>query len=187
MKAFAEVPGRVRQHSKPGLTHQLRAFRESMRLGSLGSGAFIDRNVHLDRYTKKIHIGSDVILKEGARICVAQPSAEIRIGDRTTIGYNTYIFSASSVTIEKNCLIAPFCYLVDNNHQIDRAQLINEQPLKTAPIHIEEDVWIGAHCTVLAGVTIGRGSVIAAGSVVNEDIPPYSVAGGTPAKIIRSR
>lgn len=52
---------------------------------------------------------------------------------------------------------------------------------------IEDDVWMGARCMVMPGVTIGRGSIIAAGAVVTKDIPPYSVAAGVPAKVVRSR
>ena len=61
------------------------------------------------------------------------------------------------------------------------------QPVTEAPITIENDVWIGAKVTVLGGVTIGNGSIVAAGSVVTKDVKPYSIVGGVPAKMIRYR
>ena len=60
-------------------------------------------------------------------------------------------------------------------------------PENDAPVVIEDDVWCGANVTILKGVTIGRGSVIAAGSVVTRSIPPYSIAGGVPARVIKKR
>ncbi len=62
-----------------------------------------------------------------------------------------------------------------------------KQGVKREFVRIEDDCWIAANTVILAGVTIGKGSVIAAGSVVNKDVPPYSVVAGVPAKVIKSR
>jgi acetyltransferase-like isoleucine patch superfamily enzyme len=64
---------------------------------------------------------------------------------------------------------------------------IKEQGVKREFVKIEDDCWIAANTVILAGVTIGRGSVVAAGSVVTKDVPPYSIVGGVPAKVIKSR
>ena len=64
---------------------------------------------------------------------------------------------------------------------------IKEQGVKREFVKIEDDCWIAANTVILAGVTIGRGSVIAAGSVVTKDVPPYSIVGGVPANVIKSR
>jgi Acetyltransferase (isoleucine patch superfamily) len=66
-------------------------------------------------------------------------------------------------------------------------RFMKDQPTLVAKIVIEDDVWIGANATILPGVKVGRGSVIGAGSVVNKDIPEYSLAVGVPAKVIRNR
>ena len=66
-------------------------------------------------------------------------------------------------------------------------QPIMKQGVKREFVKIEDDCWIAANTVILAGVTIGKGSVIAAGSVVNKDVPPYSVVAGVPAKVIKSR
>ena len=123
------------------------------------------------------------MLKEGARICPAQPGAMISIGDWTTIGYHVFLFASAGITIGESCLIAPFCYLVDANHGIEGHGLIREQPLTAAPIVIKDGAWLGARVTVLPGVTIGQGAVIGAGSVVTKDIPDFAIAAGSPAQV----
>ena len=64
---------------------------------------------------------------------------------------------------------------------------VKEQDYVDAAITIEDDVWIGAGVVILAGVTIGKGAIIAAGAVVNKDVPPYTIVGGVPAKVIKER
>ena len=97
------------------------------------------------------------------------------------------IFSKSNISIGKDCLIAPFCYLVDSGHGTDLGCLIREQSMVTAPIVIGNDVWLGTGVVVMKGVTIGNGAVVAAGSVVTKDIPPNMIVGGVPARFIQQR
>ncbi|MCB1226524.1 MAG: acyltransferase [Verrucomicrobiales bacterium] len=156
-------------------------------IGSAGEGLYLERNVRLLRHPQNVDLGSWVIVKEGARLCPANRQARIRIGDWTTIGYHTYVFATAGVEIGANCLIAPFCYLVDSNHGVRRDQLIREQPMSASPIVIEEDVWLGAGVTVLKGVKIGRGAVVGAGSVVSTDVPAYAIASGNPLQITGER
>jgi acetyltransferase-like isoleucine patch superfamily enzyme len=85
-------------------------------------------------------------------------------------------------------LIGPYVVINTLHHHFDRLDVpIWRQGYDGAPITIEDDVWIGANCTILAGVRIGAHSVIGAHSLVNRDIPPYSVAFGVPCRIHRSR
>src|SRR5262249_40603367 len=121
------------------------------------------------------------------RICTANPKATISIGDWTTVGYHCFMFATTRIEIGANCLIAPFCYLVDSDHGTARGALIREQPMHYAPIRIGADVWLGLGVSVTAGVTIGDGAVIGARAVVTEDIPPYAVAVGSPARVARYR
>jgi acetyltransferase-like isoleucine patch superfamily enzyme len=76
---------------------------------------------------------------------------------------------------------------VDSDHEINRTSLINQQPNKTAPIIIGDDVWLGSNVTVLKGVRIGDGAVVGANSLVNADVEPYTIVGGVPAKVIGKR
>ncbi len=177
----------LRKHLKFTWRNHWRAFRERNRLGQLGQRVHIDKSVEFLRFPHNIFVDDEVVVKEGARICSANEKAIIRIGKRTTVGYHTFIFASESITIGDDCLIAPFVYIVDSNHQIGREQRINQQPNETAPIRIGNDVWIASNVTILKGVTIGDGAVIAANSVVNKDVPPYMIYGGSPAKQIGER
>jgi acetyltransferase-like isoleucine patch superfamily enzyme len=157
------------------------------RLKKLGKSVYIDPNVKLLRYPKNISIHNEVVLKEGARICACNEQAVISIGERTTIGFHNFIYSSNKIEIGDDCLIAPFVYIVDSNHKAERNQKINLQGNISAPIKIGNDVWIASNVTILKGVTIHDGAIIAANSVVNKNVPPYEIWGGTPAKKISER
>jgi acetyltransferase-like isoleucine patch superfamily enzyme len=158
-----------------------------MKLGAVGVDVYFEKEVHLMRYPKNIYLGNNLVVKAGARLCPCNQQATIRIGDNTTIGYDTFMFASESIEIGANCLIAPFVYLVDSDHSIDRGKLINQQPNDTAKITIGNDVWLGTGCKILKGVSIGDGAVIAAGAIVKEDVPEYAIYGGIPAKMISKR
>jgi acetyltransferase-like isoleucine patch superfamily enzyme len=113
----------------------------------------------------------------------------ISVGDNVFINHDCIIDATyAPVSIGNDVLIAYHVSLITSGHHFaDTAQLIRTQGSSGQPIKIEDDVWIGAHVIILAGVTIGRGSVVAAGSVVTKDIEPYSVVGGVPAKLIKKR
>ena len=106
-----------------------------------------------------INIGKNVFINEG---CCFQDQGGITIGD--------------------GCLIGQQVVLATLNHSLDPARRADMLP---APITLGKNVWVGAHATILAGVTVGDGSVIAAGAVVTKDVPAGCVAGGVPAKIIK--
>lgn len=101
------------------------------------------------------------------------------------LNYNTVILDTSPVHIGHEVFIAPGVCISCAAHPVNPEG--RHQGLSvSAPITIEDQVWIGANSTICGGVTIGKGSVIGAGSVVNRDIPPYSVAVGVPCKVIKS-
>lgn len=156
-------------------------------LGYCGNNVWIDKNVEFQRYKKNILIEENVAIKEGTKICVCNKKAEITIGKNTTIGYNNFIFASKRIKIGNNCLIAPFVYIVDSDHQINKDELINQQPNQVEDIIIDDDVWIASNVTILKGVKIEKGAVIAANSVVNTSIPKYEIWGGTPANKIGER
>lgn len=177
----------LRKHLKFTWKNRIRQYRESRRLGKIGRNVFIDKNVELQRYPKNIFIGDEVVLKEGVRICACNENAKVSIGNRTTIGFHNFIFASENVTIGDDCLIAPFVYIVDSNHTAKRDQKINLQSNDTSPIQIGNDVWIASNVTILKGVRIGDGAIIAANSVVNRDVGQYEIWGGTPVKKIGER
>jgi maltose O-acetyltransferase len=112
----------------------------------------------------------------------AGPGGTLSIGDDSFVNNGTILSATTEIRIGDRVNIAPHCVLIDNDFHgtADR-----NAPPKTAPIVLEDDVWLGTRVTVLKGVTIGRGSVIASGSVVTKDIPPGVLAGGVPAKVIK--
>lgn len=114
---------------------------------------------------------------------------KIEIGEGSSIAQNSSISGESvGVYIGKHVMIAPNVVIVAFNHGFDLAEIpMSLQPNSEKEIYIEDDVWIGSNCTISKGVTIGKGSIIAANSFVNKSIPSYSIAGGVPVKIIRSR
>ena len=177
----------LRKHIKFKLIHYLRQWKYKKRLNSFGKGVFIERNVQILRYPSNVSIGDHVVVKEGARICSCNASAPISIGKLTTIGYHTFIFASSQITIGDNCLIAPFVYIVDSDHQIAKGLLINQQPNDSMPISIGNDVWVGTGAKILKGVTIDDGAVIAAGAVLTSSVGPNEIFGGVPAKKIGER
>ena len=113
----------------------------------------------------------------------------ISIGSHCSINPYTIIYGHGAGTlIGNNVLIAGHCMLIPANHVFSRTDIpINQQGTSSNGIIIEDDVWIGASCQVLDGVRIGKGSIIAAGSVVNKSVEPYSVVGGVPARVLKKR
>jgi maltose O-acetyltransferase len=111
----------------------------------------------------------------------------IRLGDRSDLGMDALIMGP--LTVGADVMMGPRCVLISDSHAIgDTGRPMNRQGFVPArPIVVEDDVWIGAGVTILPGVRIGRGSVIGAGSVVAKDVPPWSVAVGNPARVVRQR
>jgi galactoside O-acetyltransferase len=115
---------------------------------------------------------------------------ELIVGDGTNFNVNVHINASIGGTISfgKNCLVGPDVLLRTANHKFNLPDVpIKLQGHSFADIIIEDDVWLGAKAIILSGVHIGKGSVIAAGAVVNRDVPPMAVVGGVPAKILKYR
>jgi acetyltransferase-like isoleucine patch superfamily enzyme len=116
---------------------------------------------------------------------VADRDGVLDIGAGTFINFGCNIAATKRITIGPNCNVGPYCMLLDNafHHvQPERRQIRPE----SRPIVIGENVWLGARVIVLPGVSIGKGSVVGAGSVVTRDLPDRVFAAGVPARIIRS-
>lgn len=133
------------------------------------------------------HVGTHVLIAVDVRI--AGPS-NFSIGNRSFINTGTLILAYDNgpITIGDDVIVGPHAVFVSANHGYDLLDRpIRQQEIIFKPITIEDDVWIGAQAVVLPGVTVGKGSVIAAGAVVTHDIPAYSVAVGVPARVVKSR
>lgn len=137
------------------------------RKAKIGKDSKIHPTVIL-RQGERIEIGSHCLLNHNNVLQAGKEFGKIKIGNYVHTGANVMMFAF--------------------NHSIDDIDVPSIlQDYYDADVIIEDDVWIGAGSVILAGVHIGKGSVIAAGSVVNKDIPPYSIAGGIPAKVLKAR
>lgn len=147
---------------------------------------YIDKSAILENEAL-IEIGQGAEIKEG--VIIKTYDNKVIIGKNVQLNPFSVIYGGSGVIIGDNVIMAPHCMVAAGNH--NHRQL--EQPMRFAPsvsrgpIVIEDDVWIGANCTIVDGVRIGKGAVVGANSVVNRDVPPYAVVGGVPAKMLADR
>ncbi|WP_228373500.1 sugar O-acetyltransferase [Demequina gelatinilytica] len=109
----------------------------------------------------------------------------VRFGANVFINSNLMILGSGVVTIGDNALIGPDARFYTVNHAFD-VEIRREGWERAFPITLEPDVWLGGSVVICPGVTIGRGSVVAAGAVVTKDVPPMSVVAGNPARVIRT-
>ena len=113
---------------------------------------------------------------------VTHPGGCIRIGDRVFLNYGVSISAHQRVEIGDACQVGSYVCMMDNDyHQVED----RSQPGESAPIVLENNVWLGVRAIVLRGVTIGKNAVVGAGSVVTRDIPPDVLAAGAPARVVR--
>ncbi len=124
------------------------------------------------------------------------PSASLRCGENIFLGLNSHInqyccvwaSKKSKIIIGNNLLMGPGVKIFSSNHMVENTGIpMNIQPYIEKDIIVGNDVWIGSNSVITAGTKIGKGVVIAAGSVVTKDIPEYAIVGGIPAKIIKDR
>jgi acetyltransferase-like isoleucine patch superfamily enzyme len=156
----------------------------------LGNGVYIFRGVRIDaqgQSNNKLYLDNKVAIERNVNIGCMDNTC-IHIGEETFIAPDVCIAGPGEIKIGKRCLIAAHTGIYANNHNFaDPFKPIKDQGISRKGIVIEDDCWLGHAVTVLDGVTIGEGSVIGAGAVVNKNIPPYSIAVGVPAKVIKSR
>lgn len=178
-------------------------------LGRAGRDATFGRHVTL-RHPHKIELGARVVVDDlclldakgesnagiriGDGVVIGRQTAlhckngDIVIGDEVNIGYNCEVASSGRVEIGPQVLIAAYTYLVGGGHRFDRTDVpVMEQGRAARGIRIGAGAWIGAHVTVLDGVTIGRDAVVGAGSVVTQDVPDNTIVVGVPARPLRER
>jgi acetyltransferase-like isoleucine patch superfamily enzyme len=178
-------------------------------LGACGRNVSFGVNVGL-RHPGKIRIADDVAVDDGC-VLDAKGTANdgIRIGRRVFLGRNTIIackdgdivledgvnisyqcavFSASSVRIGADTLLAAYCYVVGGGHDFDRTDLpVIRQGRPSKGVEIGRGAWLGTGAAILDGVTIGHDAVVGAHAVVTQDVPAFAVAAGAPARVTRDR
>jgi acetyltransferase-like isoleucine patch superfamily enzyme len=136
--------------------------------------------------------GAAIVLAEDADIrsyaLLHAYGGSIRVGRRSCVNHYCFVNGAGGVELGDDVMLGTHTVILSSEHSFDDVTVpMGRQPSRFRPVVIEDDVYIGAHVTVLAGVRIGTGAIVAAGAVVTRDVPPYAIVGGVPAKQIGSR
>lgn len=172
-----------------------KSYRKNSTLGKNIKFSITGRCTNDSGDKKRIKIGDDSYVM--GSVC-ASKNGTILIGDHFYIGRNSVIGSENSITIG-NCVIISndVCIYDNNNHPISPKARENMSlngfsndnwawhHSDSAPVVIEDNVWIGQYSSILKGVTIGKGSIVGTRSVVTKDVPPYSIVAGNPAKVVK--
>ncbi|CAA9277688.1 MAG: acetyltransferase [uncultured Actinomycetospora sp.] len=146
-----------------------------------GAGLRAEHGVRIVRLSPRttVRIGRGVLLAHDVGLHLRDRGAVIDIGDGTFVNHRSEIIAHERVSIGRNCLFAWDVQVLDSDsHSLDGGA-------RTAPVRVEDGVWVGCRATILKGVTIGEGAVVAAGSVVTKDVPPRALAAGNPARVVR--
>jgi acetyltransferase-like isoleucine patch superfamily enzyme len=160
---------------------------------NVGQSVIIEDNVTIDALSRNgVRLGNNVTI---AKYAVIQCTGVIRemwvgveIGDNSAVGAYSFLGGQGGIKIGQNVIMGPRVNIFSENHSFDRLDtVIRLQPTTRKGVVIEENCWIGSNSTILDGVIIHSGCVVAAGSVVTKEVPSNTIVGGIPAKIIRQR
>ncbi|MDE5846710.1 MAG: acyltransferase [Muribaculaceae bacterium] len=168
----------------------------SGRFRSFGKNVVIEPYLLGLKGERYISIGDDSYLSKGVLLTAWDSfmgkvfTPEIRIGRNCGIGAYSHITAICGIYIGDNVLTGLGVLITDNAHGASERGMLdvspNQRPLESkGPVIIEDNVWIGEKASIMPGVRIGKGSIVAANSVVTRDVPPYCVVGGIPAKVIK--
>jgi len=135
----------------------------------------------------RLEIGANVLLEPHVWLTAPAP-ARIRIGEGSFLNVGVMVAAVELVEIGAHCMLANGCFVSDGSHRFDDPDKpVPWQGFTTkGPTRIGDNTWLGANVVVASGVTIGERCVIGANSVVTKDIPPFSIAAGAPAKVLRA-
>jgi len=190
----AELLARARLWAQKWRWYQRNALpwnRARIHLHALRSGAFIRWPVHGDVLTAlddgRLTLGEHALLEPGVWLTAPAP-ARIRIGSGTFLNLGVMVAAMDLVEIGDHCMLANGCFVTDSNHRFDDPDMpVPWQGFTSrGPTRIGDNVWLGANVVVTSGVTIGERCVVGANSVVTADLPPFSVAVGAPARVVRT-
>ncbi|MBN1253919.1 MAG: acyltransferase [Deltaproteobacteria bacterium] len=174
-----------------GFWKLLRNAKNKLVFREYGKNVYIAPNVIIKR-PQLVSIGNHVTVQRNASFYIHpsnknSTSCILRLGNYVHIGLNNVISAVNSIIIEDYVLIAPNVTIVDSSHKYEDIEIpiIFQAYTRGGTVHIERECWIGTNVIILPNVTIGRHSIIGANSVVKQSIPPFSIAAGAPARVIR--
>ncbi|MGD0388802.1 MAG: acyltransferase [Tepidisphaeraceae bacterium] len=173
----------------PAMMIRLRRMRLRLLGTHIGSYCTIHK-ISIPRNPWDVWLGDYVTMEEGIVLLSTGPRKQkprIVVGSVSYFNRYTMIDVHEQIEFLGNCMVGPYCYFTDGDHQHQRGERVARQPMATAPVRIGKDVWIGAHVCVLKGVTIGDGAIVGAGAVVTRDVAPNAKVVGIPARQIGER
>ena len=158
---------------------------------------YISSRTHINfDYISQLKIGENTDISDFTTLVVMNDplnqldNSSLIIGSNTYIGeYNNIRAGGGLIQIGNNCSISQHISIIASNHKYDRSSLIRSQlwDVKNNYVIIKDDVWVGANVVILPGVTVSRGAIIGAGSIVTKDVPEYAIIVGSPARVIGYR
>jgi acetyltransferase-like isoleucine patch superfamily enzyme len=156
----------------------------------LGKGSYLDQGVYIHACPAGVEIGAGTYVMHGSVLHVynfrGMPDSGIWIGKNSLIGELNVLRGQGGIHIGDRVYTSPMCQLIAVNHVFDDpTRPFTEQGITAEGIWVEDDVWLGSAAVITDGVRVGKGSVVAAGAVVTKDVPPHTVVGGVPAKVIK--
>jgi maltose O-acetyltransferase len=168
------------------LKHKLERSYLQSSVGSIGRDSIIYEGVRLIHCPAHICIGDNTRIYHGCVLAVGE-QGYIELGDHTHLGVNVYLNAAAGrIMIGSHVAIAPLTQIYSYSNTFAAGKYVDECHL-VADVTIEDDVLVGSGATVLPGVKIHQGAIVGAGAVVTEDVPPYHIIGGVPARKIGVR
>ena len=174
------LAGKLYSPADPELTEaRMRAKRLCYRLNTLAPDDFQGRDATIRELFG--HAGKDAWVESNFR---CDYGTQISVGDYFFANYDCIFLDIAPITIGNRVMFGPKVCVYTVNHPLT-PEVRNTDLEYGRPVTIEDNVWIGGNTVILPGVTIGEGAVIAAGSIVNRDIPPRVIAGGNPCRVIR--
>jgi acetyltransferase-like isoleucine patch superfamily enzyme len=160
---------------------------------SLGKTITIGDNVEINALSKSgVSIGDNVSILKGTIIectgVIRELGEGLIIGNNVGIAQNCFIQVRGKVVIGDNVIFGPNVSIFSENHCFSDPEMpVSMQGVSRKGVTVEEGAWIGTRAVILDGVNIGKNSIVAAGSIVTKDVPPYTIVGGIPARIIKNR
>jgi acetyltransferase-like isoleucine patch superfamily enzyme len=135
----------------------------------------------------RLEVGEGTLFEPGVWITAPSPG-RVRIGAGTFLNLGVMVAAAELVEIGDHCMFANGCFITDANHRFDDPDIpVTWQGFTSkGPTRVGDNVWCGAHVVITSGVTVGERCVIGANSVVTTDLPPFSIAAGAPARVLKT-
>jgi acetyltransferase-like isoleucine patch superfamily enzyme len=135
----------------------------------------------------QLQAATRVVLEPQVVFKLGSPQACVALGAHVFVGRGTLFDLTAPLAVGEGTMFGPGCFVTDHNHGTAPGLPMWRQSPVQATVRIGTDCWLGVRATVLPGVTIGDGAIVAAGAVVTEDVPPNTVVGGVPARVLRMR